>query len=98
MAKIVLLEEVLGDMKHSRDWYDEQEQGLGELFVERITECIEKIADNPKAYPVKYRILRARLIQTFPYSVFYRVEKENEVHVYAVLHHRQNANRILTAR
>jgi len=55
MAKIVLLEEVLGDMKHSRDWYDEQEQGLGELFVERITECIEKIADNPKAYPVKYR-------------------------------------------
>lgn len=98
MAEIVLLKKAAEDIQKSRDWYDEKEENLGRLFVEKVHECIIRIADNPKAYPHKYRSLRAGLVATFPYSVFYMIEKNKAVRIYACLHHKQNADRILGKR
>lgn len=98
MSKIILLRKALEDIRNSRDWYDEKDEGLGKIFVENVDDCIASIAETPNAYPVKYRVLRARLVKMFPYSVFYQVENMNVIRVYAILHHRQNADRILNTR
>ncbi|TVQ04888.1 MAG: hypothetical protein EA359_04985 [Balneolaceae bacterium] len=71
---------------------------MGKIFVEKVNECITSIALNPNAYPVKYRFLRARLLSTFPYSVFYKIEKNDLIRIYACLHHKQHADTILDKR
>ena len=98
MAEIVLLKKAAEDIKNSRDWYDGKEENLGKLFVEKVHECILRIAENPKAYPQKFRFLRAGLVATFPHSVFYKVEMNNVIKVYACLHHKQNSDHILGKR
>ena len=73
MAEIVLLKKAAEDIKNSRDWYDGKEENLGKLFVEKVHECILRIALNPKAHPQKYRFLRAGLIalkRVFWYRIF----------------------------
>ncbi|NBC65723.1 MAG: type II toxin-antitoxin system RelE/ParE family toxin [Bacteroidetes bacterium] len=98
MAEIVLLQKAVEDIRKSRDWYDEKEVNLGKLYVEKVNECVASIAENPKAYPVKYRFLRARLVASFPYSVFYNIERKGLIRIYACLHHKQNADRTLGKR
>ncbi len=98
MAEIVLLNKAAEDIQKSRDWYDGKEENLGRLFVEKVHECIIRIAENPKAYPQKYRFLRAGLVATFPYSLFYSIEENDVIRVYACLHHKQNTDRILDVR
>ncbi len=44
MAEIVLLKKAAEDIKNSRDWYDGKEENLGKLFVEKVHECILRIA------------------------------------------------------
>lgn len=95
MAEIVLLKKAVKDIQESRDWYDEKEDNLGRLFVEKVQECITRIAENPKAYPQKYKSLRAGIVPTFPHAVFYKIEKNNVIRVYACVHHKQNTDRIL---
>ena len=37
------------------DWYEEQRPGLGRDFREMADAVIARIADNPLAYPERYR-------------------------------------------
>ena len=46
-----IIKKAAEDIKKSRDWYDEKEENLGRLFVEKVHECLIRIADNPKAHP-----------------------------------------------
>jgi plasmid stabilization system protein ParE len=57
MSEIVFLKKAVEDIRKSRDWYDEKEENLGRLFVEKLNESISSIAENPRAYPEKYRSL-----------------------------------------
>ena len=38
------------DSQQARDWFDRQEQGLGDTFLERVNETIQRIATNPEQY------------------------------------------------
>lgn len=98
MAEIVFLKKAVEDIRTSRDWYDEKEENLGRLFLEKVNESITSIAENPKAYPEKYRFLRAKLIRTFPYTVFYKVESNNVIKIYGCLHYKQDTKTILGRR
>lgn len=98
MAEIVFLKKAVEDIRNSRDWYDEREEDLGRLFVEKVNESIKSIAENPKAYSENYKSLRARLVSTFPYSVFYKAESNDVIKIYARLHHKQNTETILDRR
>jgi len=57
MSEIVFLKKAVEDIRKSRDWYDEKEENLGRLFVEKLNESISSIVENPRAYPEKYRSL-----------------------------------------
>jgi plasmid stabilization system protein ParE len=66
-------------------WYNEQQPGLGQRFLDAAVAAISKAATLPVAYPILYRSIRRALLQRFPFGVFYRVE-EGRIVVLAVLH------------
>jgi plasmid stabilization system protein ParE len=71
------------------DWYEEQQSGLGKLFVTELVSCYDKLETWPAAYAKIYRDYRQIILKTFPYVVVYEIIAENVV-VFAVFHTNQN--------
>lgn len=76
-------------------WYEEQRPGLGEDFKTEVRECLSKIIENPRAFPVEHKfkgleIRKARLKRFKPYSVIFEVTGNSSVIVYAIFHASRN--------
>lgn len=67
------------------DWYEEQQQGLGELFLKELQRCFDKIEDWPLLYAKIKKDFRQIVLQTFPYVIVFEII-ERDVIVYAVFH------------
>lgn len=88
----VLLPEAKRDVKKAYQWYEEQKLGLGEVFLERVEECLESIRRSPKAFQVISKDARRAIVKQFPYVIFYRIEAK-AIYVYSVFHTSQNSQR-----
>jgi plasmid stabilization system protein ParE len=73
------------DLVEARDWYEQKRAGLGDEFVDRVDEFIERISRNPKACPVAVKGIRRGKVERFPYVVYYR-ELRKSIEVIGVLH------------
>jgi len=74
------------DILEAIEWYEEKREGLGdELFI-AIENEKHFIEHNPYHYEDKYKGIRKAITKRFPYILYYRIESESQVLVYAVLH------------
>ena len=48
----------LRDIEQARAWFDAQERGLGEHFLNRVNDTIHRLAQNPEQYQVRLLDLR----------------------------------------
>ena len=71
------------------DWYEEQQLGLGELFLTELDACYDKLETWPAVYAKIQKNFRQIILKTFPYVVVFEIIK-NEVVVYAVFHTSRN--------
>ena len=55
-------------------WYEEKAPGLGEEFLRVFYANAREIPRNPLLYPRMYRAFRRRLLQRFPYAIYFRIE------------------------
>ena len=79
--------EVDGDLLQAEEWYDRQEPGLGQKFLNDVIETTDRLLQNPFLYYVRYRRRQVRWVYTrrFPYRIIFSVI-DNTVIVYAVIH------------
>ena len=64
------------DLSDAYDWYEGQEAGLGERFLDAFDAGVELLCENPRSSPVVHGDVRRALLRRFPYLVFYRVEDD----------------------
>ena len=72
-------------------WYEGRREGLGdELFIaiENEKHFIER---NPYHYEDKYKGIRKAITKRFPYILYYRIESNSKILVYAVLHMKRSS-------
>lgn len=75
------------DLEAAARWFEAQEQGLGQHFLDQVRLAFQRIRSNPEAYPAGYRGTRRALIRRFPYGVIYLpVPEQGSIVVLAVLH------------
>lgn len=98
MHKISFLEIAIQDIESAREWYDLKQSGLGEEFAEHVESAIIKIQATPNAFPIKHGLLKLKLVKRFPFTIFYKIESEDLIRVYACLHQRQNITSIIRKR
>ncbi len=56
--------------------HEEQQEGLGEKFIEAVRKRMASIANNPEIFGSKDDLhFREALIETFPYIIVYKVNK-----------------------
>lgn len=67
------------DLQQARDWFDQQQPGLGDTFLDRVNDAISRIAANPGQYPVAVADLHRAPIQKHQWSVFYRILPDESI-------------------
>lgn len=77
------------ELRDARDWYRSRAFELGEDFLDRVDEALERISQFPRSAPVVHRNIRRQLLERFPHSILYVVEPDRIV-VLAVFHGRRD--------
>ncbi|HEV3146160.1 MAG TPA: type II toxin-antitoxin system RelE/ParE family toxin [Gemmataceae bacterium] len=73
------------DLATARDWYEQQEPGLGLRFMTQVAVTFERIQTMPEMYASIWRKVRACKLRRFPYVVYYRTLTDR-TEILAVLH------------
>lgn len=90
--KIQILEEAEQDLIAGFRFYEAQESGLGEYFLDSLFSDIDSLQLHAGMHPQRFGYQRA-LSKRFPFAIYYRVEK-GVVRVRAVLDCRQDPKKI----
>ncbi len=70
-------------------YYESQQSNLGRRFLTAVQDAVNRIAINPRLYPVVDSDVRRCLTKTFPFSVLFR-DRPDEIVIVAVMHlHRE---------
>ena len=73
------------DLNEAANWYQQQQIGLGNDFLDEVLTLIHSIQRQPLAYPIIHRHTRRALTNRFPFGVFYRIESEVIV-IFVIMH------------
>jgi plasmid stabilization system protein ParE len=90
MRKVVVLAEAATDIEEARDFYDEQEPGIGDYCVDSLLADIESLALYHGIHSRHFGLHRM-LADRFPFGIYYR-ETKAETQVVAVLDLRRDPN------
>ena len=84
----------VADITSAAEWYDDQQQGLGDEFVAEVDAVIKSLPDNPYLHAVRFADVRcARLKRFKKYGVYYFIWHD-EVIVFSVFHGSQHPRRL----
>lgn len=87
--KIQFLTIAQKELADAVDWYNEQADGLGNEFIDKLDRAIRRIAAYPQSCAEIEPDLRRCLVARFPYALIYGLEKDKII-VVAIAHlHRQ---------
>lgn len=78
--------EALQDIQRIAEWYENQQEGLGDRFVDVVIQDIDSLPPNPYVYAIRYNSIRCLIVHSFPYMVhFYVNQKTNTIEILAVI-------------
>jgi plasmid stabilization system protein ParE len=77
--------EVRKELDDAYHWYENQQTGLGEDFLNCIDNTLDFIHQMPESYPVLYRDVRRAVVKRFPYAIYYRIVSSRVI-VTAIFH------------
>lgn len=82
---VVFRPEAQADLLQTREWYEQQQPGLGDAFSNKAEEAIVRIQKMRRMYASVFRDVRRAKIRRFPYLIYYRLQQDR-IEVIAVLH------------
>jgi plasmid stabilization system protein ParE len=88
---LVVKEEAKEEIEEAYQWYEAQQEGVGEEFLNSLDNTFGRITENPDLFPEKYKSHRVVVLDRFPFLVVYWKE-ESTVIVSAVFHTSREPN------
>ena len=92
---LVFRPEVREELEEVYHWYESQQPGLGDDFLDCVDEILDRICQMPESYPVVYRDVRRAVVRRFPYAVYYRIVSSRVI-VTAIFHGRRDSTALQT--
>lgn len=77
------------EFDEARDYYNQQQPGLGAEFQEAVKDSLRRLREWPESGAVELQDVRRAVLRRFPYKLLYAIRPDH-VYVLAVAHqHRQ---------
>jgi hypothetical protein len=77
--KIIYHPEVLSDIRNAVDWYNGQQNGLGDRFHSTIKEHLDFLKNSASGFAIRYDEVHCMPIRKFPYMVHYRIDITHKI-------------------
>ena len=88
--KYNLSQEAEDDIFDAYQWYEQQQSGLGEEFIDSLDQAKISILRNPSSYRLWYKKkVRGFLTDRFPFVILYILEKDS-INVISVFNTNRN--------
>jgi plasmid stabilization system protein ParE len=88
---LIVAPEAETELVRARDWYEEQQPGLGREFLSCVDEALQRIERTPRGFAENYKHVRQTLVRRFPYIICYIFDGKS-VNVLAVFHGHRDPN------
>lgn len=84
------------DTSEAYTFYENQQTGLGERFLDELALFYKKLERHPTYYSFvsEEKTIRSISLKIFPYQIIYEVA-DDELHVFANHHFRQNPDQFI---
>ena len=82
--KIKILRSAQNDLLESYYFYELQQDGIGDYFLESLFADIESLKIYAGIHPIYFEKYHRLLSKRFPFAVYYLIEGE-EIRIYAVI-------------
>ena len=92
MNPVIIRPAAAAEIDEAYLWYESQRTGLGEEFLEEVNGTLERIREMPELFAVLRRDTRRAMLVRFPYSLLYRLVRD-EVILVACFHGKRNPTR-----
>jgi len=86
---LVYIPDVAIDIKDAFNWYQKVSTGLGHEFLRMFFANTSDLQWNPEINRKMFEDFRRRLMNRFPYVVYYRIEN-SQIIIYGVFHCARN--------
>ena len=73
------------EAEEAAKFYEENQEGLGNRFIESLIDAVNRIRRNPLLYQKIHKNIRKCRMLRFPYGVIFRAQKDM-VEIIAVMH------------
>lgn len=93
MKKIQLLQSAKEDLITGYFFYEQQQKGLGDYFLDSLYSDIDSLLIYGGIHPLKFEQYHCMYSRRFPFAVYYTVNKST-ISVYAILDCRRNPEQI----
>jgi plasmid stabilization system protein ParE len=90
--RLVLRPQAETELLEARDWYDQQQAGLGEQFALEVDLTVSAVLERPLSFPVVQGATRRAIVQRFPYGVFFRILSD-EIVILGIVHGHRDPKR-----
>lgn len=90
VREVFLISEVVTDLEQGVQFYNKQENGIGDYFFESLLSDFESLRFFSGIHNKKFGYFRA-LSKRFPYAIYYEI-KDEKVIIVAVLDMRRDPN------
>ena len=88
------LPKALQELLDAWEWYEDRQLGLGDRFELYLYRKVNTILRNPEHYECKQNMYREVKIDTFPYLIIYKIDKEkHQILIVSVFHTSRNVVR-----
>jgi plasmid stabilization system protein ParE len=87
--RLIIIPQAEEDIKQAAFWYQMEKDALGSDFLAALSHQLQLIEMHPYQYGIRYKGLRAALLNKFPYLIYYRIA-EQTIRVLAILHTKRN--------
>jgi len=69
------------------EWYEHEQKGLGERFIDTVDKRVAQICANPEHYSFAHGNYRQASVQGFPFTIVYKFFPERQfVHISSIHH------------
>lgn len=92
MYQLVIKPRAIEMAKEAYEWYNEQQVGLGDLFLDELESYYDKLEELPLVYSKIKRNFRQAVLYKFPYVIVFEIIKK-EVIVYSIFHTSRNPSK-----
>jgi toxin ParE1/3/4 len=89
MYPLIIKPQAIAMARDAYQWYEEQREGLGELFLASLDNGLKNIQSTPTANAKVKKNYRQGRLHRFPYVIVYEIIR-SEIIVLSIFHSRRN--------